>query len=150
MKANLNEFEPQKKWELMKYKIRCFCIEFSKKIAKKRRDEFEKLEQIIRDHETTEIGTNEIYVKAKLEYERLLNQKSEGVILRSKIRIYEENEKSSKYFLSLEKHNAVRNTIKMLKSPENDDEITNPKDVVKEIRSFYSNLFKLQKNQTRE
>ena len=33
----------------------------------------------------------------------------------------------------------------MLKSPENDDEITNPKDVVKEIRSFYSNLFKLQK-----
>ena len=150
MKANLNEFEPQKKWELMKYKIRCFCIEFSKKIAKKRRDEFEKLEQIIRDHETTEIGTNEIYVKAKLEYERLLNQKSEGVILRSKIKIYEENEKSSKYFLSLEKHNAVRNTIKMLKSPENDDEITNPKDVVKEIRSFYSNLFKLQKNQTRE
>ena len=76
MKANLNEFEPQKKWELMKYKIRCFCIEFSKKIAKKRRDEFEKLEQIIRDHETTEIGTNEIYVKAKLEYERLLNKKS--------------------------------------------------------------------------
>ena len=79
-----------------------------------------------------------------------MNQKSEGVILRSKIKIYEENEKSSKYFLSLEKHNAVRNTIKMLKSPENDDEITNPKDVVKEIRSFYSNLFKLQKNQTRE
>ena len=31
MKVNLNEFEPQKKWELMKYKIRCFCIEFSKK-----------------------------------------------------------------------------------------------------------------------
>ena len=90
-------------------------------------------------------------MKAKLDYESLLNQKTEGVILRSKIKIYEENEKSSKYFLNLEKQNAVRNTIKMLKkNPETDEEITNGKDVVNEIRRFYSNLFKLQKNQTIE
>ena len=151
MKVSLNEFEPQKKWELMKYKIRCFCIEFSKNIAKKKREEIENLEKIIKIHETTEIGTNEIYVKAKLDYENLLNQRTEGVILRSKIKIYEENEKSSKYFLNLEKQNAVRNTIKMLKkNPETDEEIANGKDVVNEIRRFYSNLFKLQKNQTKE
>ena len=104
-----------------------------------------------KESKNTEIGTNGIYVKAKLDYESLLNQRTEGVILRSKIKIYEENEKSSKYFLNLEKQNAVRNTIKMLKrNPETDDEITNGKDVVNEIRRFYSNLFKLQKNQTKE
>ena len=32
-----------------------------------------------------------------------------------------------------------------LNRPDNDEEITNGKDVVNEIRRFYSNLFKLQK-----
>ena len=99
----------------MKYKIRAFCIDLSKNIAKQRRAEFSNLENIIKKHETTGIGTNEIYLKDKLDYENLLNKKAEGAILRSKTKIYEENEKSSKYFLNLEKHNAVRNTIKMLK-----------------------------------
>ena len=56
-------------------------------------------------------------MKAKIDYENTLNNKTEGTILRSKTRIYEENEKSSKYFLNLEKQNAVQNTIKMLKKP---------------------------------
>ena len=91
------------------------------------------------------------YLRAKIEYENILNNKTEGAILRSKTKIYEENEKSSKYFLNLEKQKAVRNTIKMLKkSPEIDSSITNPKGITKEIRQFYSNLFKKKENQSAE
>ena len=56
--------EPQQKWELLKFKIRSFCIKFSKKIAKQRREELENLENIIKVHETTEIGPNKTYLKA--------------------------------------------------------------------------------------
>ena len=66
MKVQLYELEPQKKWELMKYKIRAFCIDFSKNIAKQRRAEFSNLENIIKKHETTGIGTNEFYLKAEI------------------------------------------------------------------------------------
>ena len=149
MKVQLNDFEPQKKWELMKYKIRAFCIVFSKQIAKQKREDISKLESIIREHETSGIGTNENYLKAKLDYENLLNKSAEGAILRSKTKIYEENEKSSKYFLNLEKHNAVRNTIKMLKKyPDSDSEIVNQKQIINEIKDFYSKLFKKRENQT--
>ena len=72
-------------------------------------------------------------LRFKIDYENILNNKTEGAILRSKTRIYEKNEKSSKYFLNLEKQSAVRNTIKMLKkSPEIDSSITNPKEITKE------------------
>ena len=80
-------------------------------------------------HETTEIGPNEIYLRAKIEYENILNNKTEWAILRSKTRIYEENEKSSKYFLSLEKRNAIQNTIRMLFGYHQDNQSGQPKDL---------------------
>ena len=144
MKTDLAGFEPQIKWELIKYKIRAFCRKFSKKIAKEKKEKMTKLENIIKNYETTPEASDENYLASKLEYETILNLQTSGHILRSKTKIFEENEKSSKYFLSLERRNAIQNTIKMLiKDPENaDDKITEPKMISKEIRNFYSKLFK--------
>ena len=46
LKISLANFQPQEKWELLKFKIRAFCIKFSKKKAKERKDKINKLEEI--------------------------------------------------------------------------------------------------------
>ena len=103
LKISLANFQPQEKWELLKFKIRAFCIKFSKEKAKERKDKINKLEEIIRDYETLPDGNPNLYLESKLKYEEMLNVKTAGSILRSRATIYENNEKSSKYFLSLEK-----------------------------------------------
>ena len=51
MKITLENSPPQEKWELMKYKIRAFCIKFSKNRAKEKREIFSNLEKQIKEHE---------------------------------------------------------------------------------------------------
>ena len=43
-----------------------------------------------------------------------MDEKTNGYILRSKTNWYENGEKSSKFFLNLEKKRAIQNTIKVL------------------------------------
>ena len=52
MKTELAGFEPQIKWELIKYKICAFCREFLKKTANEKREKMSKLENIIKKYET--------------------------------------------------------------------------------------------------
>ena len=52
-KIELIDHDPQLKWELLKYKIRAFCIQHAKEKAKEKREKFQKHEKIIRDYETT-------------------------------------------------------------------------------------------------
>ena len=51
MKISLENFPPQEKWELMKYKIRAFCIKLSKNRAKEKREIYLNLEKQIKEHE---------------------------------------------------------------------------------------------------
>ena len=72
----------------------------------------------------------------------MLYEKTCGSILRSKTTIFEQNEKSSKYFLSLEKKNAIQNTIKLLlENSDEQKEIKDPKQIANQIKVFYSSLF---------
>ena len=54
------------------------------------------------------------YPICKDKFENLQNEKIKGQILRSKAKCYEQDEKSSKYFLNLEKKNGAQNTIKIV------------------------------------
>ena len=94
-------------------------------------------------YETTQKGVETCpeYLSAKFEYENNLNEKTKGPILCSKTLIHEQNEKSSKYFLNLEKRNASNNTIKVLAD---ENLTTDSNEITKQIKSFYSNLFKSQ------
>ena len=143
MKITLENFPPQEKWELMKYKIRAFCIKFSKNRAKEKREIFSNLEKQIKEHENAPSPEfSENYLSSKLDFERMLNEKTSGSILRSKTTIFEQNEKSSKYFLSLEKKNAIQNTIKLLlDNSDEQKEIKDPKQIANQIKVFYSSLF---------
>ena len=65
---------------------------------------------------------------------------AEGTRIRSRCQWYEEGERSSKFFLNLEKFNGTR--IQIRKIIVNDQEIVDPNKILNEIRIFYESLFR--------
>ena len=63
------------------------------------------------------------------------HEKTQGYILRSKAKWYEEGEKSTKYFLNLEKSNALKKHIRKLKL-DNNEIVTDQKVILEEQRKF--------------
>ena len=132
----------QVKWELLKYKIRKFAINFSKKLAQNSRKLQRDLETKIKNLEHNIINEdifNE-YKTAKDELENFCDNIVTGVKIRSKCNWYQYGEKSTKYFLNLEKQKAVNGTVK--KIIKNDIEITDQLKIQHELRMFYEQLFK--------
>ena len=68
-------------------------------------------------------------------------------MFRSKVKWYEEKEKNTQYFLSSEKRNKTKSHIRKLIG-QNDDEVTSPKSILNDIKSFYSNLYSRKSNKT--
>ena len=73
-----------------------------------------------------------VYEGAKTDLENLYNYIANGAMLRSKVHWYEEGEKCSKYFLSLEKRNKTSSCIRKLLT-ENGQEIADPEHIRKQI-----------------
>ena len=71
----------------------------------------------------------------------LYNYITEGAILRSKVRWYEEGEKSTKYFSNLEKSNRNKTSINKLIKPDSEIETIGFNEIQKEIKSFYQSLY---------
>jgi hypothetical protein len=79
--------------------------------------------------------------KAKTELIVLREKKMQGVLLRSRARWIVDGEKVTKYFCALEKRNYVNKQI--LKLEKQDGLIiTDSKDIVVEVNSFYENLYR--------
>ena len=74
-----------------------------------------------------------------------LDEETQGLIIRSRIRWAEEVEKSSRYFCNLEKRTGEKKSIFRLKN-ENDDTIVNQHTILEEIHSFYQVLYKKQQD----
>ena len=68
------------------------------------------------------------------------NIRIRGEILRSKVKLSEEEEKSSKFFLGLEKQNYVKKHMRKIEV--NKEEITDPKMIQYHQKCFYENLYK--------
>ena len=114
----------------MKYKIRQFTQIYSKEKARERRAKQRQLEKEVEkmEHSITEhcdlILLNQLET-AKAELDELYNYITEGSILRSKVRWFEHGQKSSKYFLGLEKRNKSKTHVqKLLANPHSSEEIT--------------------------
>ena len=132
----------QVKWELLKYEIRKFAINFSKKLAQNSRKLQRDLETKIKKLEQNIINEDKFneYKTAKDELENFYDNIATGVKIRSKCDWYQYGEKSTKYFLNLEKQKAVNGTVK--KIIKNDIEITDQLKIQHELRMFYEQLFK--------
>ena len=104
----------QVKWELLKYEIRKFAINLSKKLTQNSRKLQRDLETKIKKLEQNIINEDKFneYKTAKDELENFYDNIATGVKIRSKCNWYQYGEKSTKYFLNLEKQKAVNGTVK--------------------------------------
>ena len=76
-----------------------------------------------------------------MELETLYDYITAGLILRSKTSWYEHGEKSSKYFLNLEKCNKVKSHLWKIITDSN-TEISDPSEIMRHVKHFYLDLYK--------
>ena len=77
-------------------------------------------------------------IKEKLEL--LYEEKVQGIIIRVRARWHEYGERSTKYFLNLEKRNHVKKHIRKLLI--SGSITTDPNQILSEQKRFYQNLYK--------
>ena len=135
-------------WEMVKMEIRSNTIEFAKRKAQRCKDyeiflteEVGRLQKVVDNHPTCESRQELTAIKSKLDAISL--ERARGACVRSKARWYEYGERSSKYFLNLEKRNDENKCIKSLIKEDNSI-ITDPKEILEEQRRFYHKLYSSQ------
>ena len=127
----------QVKWELLKFEIRKFPINFSGKLAHTSGTLQIDLQTKIKNVEqnlTNKDKFNE-YKTVKDELENVFDNIATRVRIRSKCDWYQYGEKSTKYFLNLKKQNAVNGVVK--KIIKNDREVNDQLKIQHESRMFY-------------
>ena len=138
--------DPILKWEFVKYKCRDLSRQISIEKSRERKSRRVKLENRLAELENI-ITTNSreevitAYNNCKSDLEALYNYITEGIIMRSKSNWYEFGEKSSKYFLNLEKRNKAKSHVRTIIA-ENNSEINEPQAILLRIKDFYSTLYK--------
>lgn len=135
---------PHMKWELIKYELRKSTIYYSKKKAKETRNSYQEIEIEIKEIEQIiDWEQNEILLHKHECLKRKLNEISDyitkGIIMRSKVTWYEQGEKNSKFFLTLEKRRKSKTHVR--KILEDDKEITNSSEILKKLENFYSTMY---------
>ena len=127
-------------------KIREITIPYSSKLKKNRDREMNALleqinivKQLYEESQCTAIG--DILDDLNKEFEVHRKYKMEGLLLRTKAKWIVEGGKPSKYFCALEKRNFVNKKCTKLIN-KNNEQLTNQKEILIEIKSFYQDLYK--------
>jgi len=131
-------------WDWTKYKIRAHAIQHSKRKAMERKEkemnlqtEFSKAKQLF-DSDPNATNVNALN-SAKEKLELLYEEKVQGIIIRARARWWEHGEKSTKYFLNLEKRNHVKKHVRKLKT--SGSITTDPFNILSEQKRFYQELY---------
>ncbi len=135
----------QARWEFMKYKIGQFSRNFSKKLAKERR---EGKERTLKELEEATDGfgnrrkeiTEEDFIKLKMKIQVKLEEEEKATIFRANTKFYEEGEKCTAYFFRQIKANRKASNINSLKKE--DGTILKGNEVGNEIFNFYEKLYR--------
>ena len=85
----------------------------------------------------------------KVELEKRYDHITDDIILRFKAQWYEEGEKASSIFLTLEKIRKAKTCIRRLNS-ESNGQIEDPQSIMPEVKTFYCNLYKRTSVKTEE
>lgn len=140
---NSNDFSSHKaRWEFLKFRICEFSINYSKMLAKIRKQTEHKIVSEINKY-CSKISLNSLeksnFISLQSQLDDLYIKKAKGAYIRSRAKWIEEGEKSTSYFCRLEKRRQSKNSIVSLIV--NDVEITDPKIISKKIHDFYSDLY---------
>ena len=131
-------------WEWTKFNIRNHAIQFSKKRARSRKEKEAQLEKEyvsakqIYENDSCENNLN-MLITAREKIESFYEERTRGIIIRARARWHECGEKSSKYFLNLEKRNHVKKHMRKLHN--NNSLTTDPTVILAEQKRFYQDLY---------
>ena len=137
------EANDQLLWDLIKYKIRQETIRMSSEKKRNVNNKLMALEKTLQslEAERDDTGIEQEKIKhTREEIEKIQEEKTKGAMIRCKVRWYEEGEKSTKYFLNLEKRNYSKKVISRLKDKHNHT-LSQPKEINNEIFDFYKKLY---------
>ena len=132
------------RWDFIKCMIRSKSIEYS---IRKRKQERETEEALLTRlnilEEECDKNPNcekyEEYINIKHELDYIYDMRAKGTIIRSRCQWTEENERNTKYFLNLEKHNYNMQHIKALLI--NDKVVVSPDEILKYEGDYYEKLY---------
>ena len=137
-------------WEMIKLKVREQTLRYAKtKKAKMLREEEELEKKINILQRQIDSGCNNASEKLAIdiqldlktkELEKIIEHRTKGAILRAKCRWYNEGEKNSKYFLSLEKRHYKNGVISQPKLGDNDFACSD-KEILSECETFYRDIY---------
>ena len=130
-------------WETMKMNIRTATIEYACEKSRNRKKLEKELEvsiQKLEKKESLSVQEEEELNNYKTMLENVICERMEGSKIRSRAKLYEEDEKMSKYFLNLEKANQAKKSISHVKTEEG-DVITRPDQIRNEISKYYKRLY---------
>jgi len=151
-------------WDVIKIKIKEFSIKYG---AKRKKGERESKIELLQNIETTKlliselqdnINTNmerekeELYDNLKeleSKYNQILKTELDGIITRAKVQWVEEGEKSTRYFMGLEKSKGTKRSITKLLTEEK-QEIKDQEGISMETVKFYNKLFSSRNIQNRK
>ena len=140
LKENITD--EQMIWEYIKYEIRKNAINFSKQYVKDKRTKTFILEKKLKQLEANaNFNFGEHYLECKNNMEQIYQKKkkSHGIKIRSKCDSYDIGEKSSKFFLNLEKQHTLQSQVRTLLCGQN--EITDKYQINHQLHYFYKTLF---------
>ena len=108
--------DEQDRWEYSKYEILKFTIRFSKNFAKEVRKETQSLKEKIKHFESsvTNYHNDLHYIEYKERLNTIYSKKVNGIQIRSKCDWYESGEKSTKFFLNLEKSRSSQGVVRSI------------------------------------
>ena len=135
--------EPIDAWEIIKTRIKKVSMEYARCKASEDSLIIAQLSESINSYEASlplPYREDQILAQSKQDLEEKLLEKVKGTIFRSKVKWFEEGERNTKYFFSLEKarYNA-KTYIKMI--DEDQREVTHPQQILQCQREYYRKLY---------
>ncbi len=131
-------------WEALKLHIRGETIRYCSIKKKKNEAERLRLEKQIKQLEVLETPTvdeRKDLEEARAALNKIVEQKTAGAVLRSKVRYYEEGETNTRYFLGLEKRKQSAKQITTL-TDEHGNDSEDQNNIRTRCKSFYEDLYK--------
>ena len=134
----------QAKWEYTKFKIKNWSMKESKHIAQeKRRTENDIINKMKTLEQKIALQKHDKDIEELEEYqtklEKIYNEKTQSLIIQSRIQVYEEGEKSTSFFLNQIKQNKRKSTIRKLM--DGTKELLDQNTIMEKLNKFYSKLY---------
>ena len=137
-------------WDVIKFKIKDFSIRAGKKKKKVNNERKIRIENKISDlkndiknRNNDQQALDELFVQlhnAQNQLNSIISDEIKGIITRSRIQWVEEGERSTKYFMGLEKASQKKKSITKLMD-ESRNILTTQEDISEHVVTFYQSLF---------